>query len=105
MVGFICGFFGGGGGLVCVPTLEKVYKLPAKKAHATTILVMLPLSIISSVIYIINNNFNWWITFSICGGVIVGGFIGAIFLKKLNVKIVRWVFIAILFTVGVRMLV
>ena len=87
IVGFICGFFGGGGGLVCVPTLEKVYKLPTKNAHATAILVMFPLSVISSVIYLSTNTFNLWITLAVCAGVLAGGFIGALFLKRLKVAL------------------
>ncbi|MBQ9786267.1 MAG: sulfite exporter TauE/SafE family protein [Clostridia bacterium] len=105
IVGFINGFFGGGGGLVCVPTLERIYKLPTKKAHATTILIMLPLSIISSIIYIINNNFNYAVTFSITAGVLIGGFLGAVLLKKIKGSVIRWIFIIILFSAGVRMVV
>ena len=105
LVGFICGFFGGGGGLVCVPTLEKVYNLETKTAHATAILVMLPLSIISSVIYLAVNTFKLWVTVAVCGGVLIGGIMGAIFLKKLKGEAVRWIFVSILFFAGIRMLV
>ena len=105
LMGFICGFFGGGGGLVCVPTLQRVYMLPTKNAHATAIMVVLPLSIISSIIYLLNNTFAPPVTLSVCLGVIVGGFIGAVFLKKLKTSVVEWLFIAILFTAGVRMIV
>lgn len=105
VVGFINGFFGGGGGLVCVPTLERVYKLPTKKAHATAIAIMLPLSFISSIIYIINNSFNFWVTFSVTLGVLVGGFLGAILLKRFSGKVVKWIFIVVLFSAGVRMLI
>ena len=58
MVGFVNGFFGGGGGLLCVPTLEKVYKLDTKRSHATAICVMFPLSVVSSIIYLINSIHN-----------------------------------------------
>ena len=51
-VGFINGFFGGGGGMIAVPTLAKFYDLEEKKAHATSIAVILPLSIASSIIYL-----------------------------------------------------
>ena len=105
LVGFVNGFFGGGGGLICVPTLEKVYKLKTKEAHATALAVMLPLSIISSIIYIINNKFNLFITLSVSAGVLLGGFLGAILLKRFNNAVIRWIFIAILFTAGVRMVV
>ncbi len=104
-VGFINGFFGGGGGLVCVPTLERVYKLKTKKAHATAIAIMLPLSFISSIVYIFNNNINIYVLMAITAGVLIGGFIGAIFLKKLKGSIIRWIFISILFIAGIRMVI
>lgn len=103
LVGFINGFFGGGGGLILVPVLQKIYKLETKKAHATAILIMLPLSVVSSIIYIIRNDFNINVTALVCLGVLLGGFIGAIFLKKFNEGIVRWIFVIVLFASGVRM--
>lgn len=105
MVGFINGFFGGGGGLLCVPTLEKVYKLETKQAHATTIAVMLPLSVISTIIYMFNNYLNFKLSLNVVVGVVVGGFIGALTLKKVGGAFVRWLFIVILFVAGVRMMV
>lgn len=105
LVGFINGFFGGGGGLVCVPTLERVYKLPTKNAHATAIMIMFPLSILSSIIYLINNKFTLFITASVTVGVLIGGFIGAVLLNKFSGTVVKWIFIAVLFSAGIRMIV
>ena len=103
-VGFINGFFGGGGGLILVPLLQKVYKLETKMAHATAIMIMLPLSIISSTIYIMKNKFNVTITLSVTLGVILGGVLGAFFLKKFNNRTIKWIFITVLFGSGVKML-
>lgn len=105
IVGFINGFFGGGGGLIVVPTLEKLYKLKTKNAHATAIAVMLPLSIISSCIYLFNNTFNISSTAIITAGVILGGFLGAVLLKKFKSEFIGWTFIAIMFIAGVKMVV
>lgn len=105
LVGFVNGFFGGGGGLLCVPTLEKIYNIETKKAHATTVAIMLPLSIVSSVVYVFHNNINVWTTIAIVVGSIIGGLFGAFALKKSNSNFIRWLFIAILFLAGVRMVV
>lgn len=43
-------FFGSGGGMIAVPMLEKGGS-EAKKAHATSIAITLPLSIISGLVY------------------------------------------------------
>ena len=105
LVGFVNGFFGGGGGLLCVPTLQKVYKLDTKKAHATAVAIMLPLSIVSSIIYLFSNSINITSTLSVTIGSVLGGLIGAFALKKFNSNFVRWIFIIILFSAGVRMVV
>ena len=105
LVGFVNGFFGGGGGLLCVPTLEKVYKLETKNAHATTVAIMLPLSIVSSIIYLFHSNINIWSTLTVALGSVVGGLFGAFALKKTNSNFIRWLFIVILLSAGVRMVV
>ena len=104
ITGFINGFLGGGGGLIGVLALKKVYKLETKNAHATTIAIILPISIISSAIYLFNNTFNVEILVAISLGVIVGGTFGALFFKKLDKNVITWIFNIILFTVGVKMI-
>ena len=69
IIGLVNGFFGGGGGMICVPFLENVLKMETKYAHATTLCVIFPLSLASSIVYI-NKNYHtnyyhcfgtfWW---------------------------------------------
>lgn len=102
-VGFINGFFGGGGGMVCVPMLEKFLNIPSKKAHATAIAVIVPLSLISSVIYVLKSQVDFgqvlWISIGVC----VGGFLGAILLKNINSKVLRVIFALIMMAAGIKM--
>ena len=49
--GLLNGLFGAGGGMVVVPMLQRD-GLPAQRAHATSIAVILPLSIASSLLYL-----------------------------------------------------
>ena len=65
-VGLISGFFGGGGGMLCVPLLQ-LRGLPVKQAHATALIVILPLCIVSAAIYIANGYFDT--TAVLCAGV------------------------------------
>ncbi len=91
-IGFINGFWGGGGGMICVPSLTYVVGLEEKKAHATTILIMLPLSFASFVMYWINGYFDLDKTWTTGIGFVVGGLIGAYILKKINNTILKLIF-------------
>lgn len=105
LIGLVNGFFGGGGGMLCVPILEKIIGLESKKAHATTLCVILPLCIVSALIYIYNNNIDFvnlsWVSL----GAITGGIIGAIFLSKINSKWLRVIFAILMLGVGVKMVI
>ncbi len=105
LIGLINGFFGGGGGMLCVPILEKIIGLESKKAHATTLCVILPLCIVSALVYIYNNSIDFvnlsWVSL----GAITGGIIGAIFLSKINSKWLRIIFAILMLGVGVKMVI
>lgn len=105
LIGFVNGFFGGGGGMICVPLLENVLKLETKNAHASTIAVILPLSLISSIVYMISNRVNYLDLGMITLGVCIGGVIGALVLKRLNSNIIRLIFVAIMIFAGIMMIV
>ena len=67
-----------------VPMLEAT-KIEPKKAHATSLAIILPLSVISSVMYIINGTpVNWKnLGIAIIPG-ILGAFLGSILLQKIK---------------------
>ena len=102
-MGFVNGFWGGGGGMLCVPLLEKGLKLETKKAHATAIPIILPITIASASVYVYNGYFDLQKTIFVSIGVIVGGFLGSILLKKLPSFIVQLLFSAIMIFAGIKM--
>lgn len=53
LAGLANGLFGSGGGLFLVPLLTRWAKLPQRKAFATSVAVVLPLSLLSAGVY-------WW---------------------------------------------
>lgn len=103
-VGFLNGFFGGGGGMVVVPLLIFLLGLKEKQAHATAIFCILPLSITSSIIYITQGEFDFSNLGFVSIGVIVGGIIGSIILKKINNKALRVVFALIMIIAGIKIM-
>ncbi len=105
IIGFLNGFFGGGGGMVCVPILQKVLSLDAKHSHATAILVIFPLSVISSCIYVFNGFIDSFPLLTVGLGVVIGGIIGAFALKFLPPKVVRLIFAIIMFLGGIKLII
>lgn len=105
VIGFLNGFFGGGGGMICVPILEKVLKLDNKHAHATAIAVIFPLSIISAFIYVYKGYIESLPLLTIGLGVVLGGIIGSYALKFLPPKAVRVIFAIIMFVGGLKLII
>lgn len=105
IIGLVNGFFGGGGGMICVLFLENVLKMETKYAHATTLCVIFPLSLASSIVYINKNSVNFITLIIITASALFGGIIGAFLLKKLNSKWVRIIFAIIMFCAGLKMVI
>lgn len=104
LIGFINGFFGGGGGMIVVPVLEKIYRFERKNSHATSIALILPITVISAIIYIIGAK-NDWAILGVCTlGVVAGGAGGAFILKKVQSRIVGYLFCAVMLIAGIRLL-
>lgn len=91
LTGVANGLFGGGGGMLAVPLLQKT-GYQEKSAHATAILVILPVSLFSFLLYFIRGFYDFSVLIPTAIGVTVGGFVGAKLLQALPEKIVRAVF-------------
>lgn len=102
-IGFVNGFFGGGGGMLLVPLLVYMAKLPEKQAHATAIPIILPISIASGITYIIKGVFDLNAFIPISIGVVAGGIAGALLLKKLPPFVTGVVFAVLMIISGVRL--
>lgn len=100
--GLANGFFGGGGGMIVVPMLSLLLGYSPKKSHATAILVMLPVSIASAVVYFIKGKFSFEIGLPVVIGVAVGGVVGALLLKKLSAKWLVKIFALIMLVAGLK---
>lgn len=104
-IGFINGFFGGGGGMLLVPTLKFIGKEEQKIAQATAIAIILPLSLISAIIYTFNGVSDVNVGLSAGSGVIIGGIAGALLLNKLSNKFLSILFYFLMIAAGVRMVI
>lgn len=103
--GLCNGLFGGGGGMIVVPMLTNLLKKEPKVSHATALLIILPLCLVSSVLYSSFANVETDMLIAVSVGVTVGGVIGAFLLKKLSTKWVVIIFSFLMFVAGAKMLI
>ena len=54
LAGIPNGFFGAGGGMILVPLFCRWVTLPLRTAFATSVAVILPMSLASAIIYLLN---------------------------------------------------
>lgn len=104
LIGAVNGFFGGGGGMIVVPVLTKLFGLSQKEAQATALFVILPLSIASAIIYFCYNSINFATGWPVMLGIVGGGVIGATLLNKLNNKLIKGIFVFFMMLGGVVLL-
>ena len=90
-VGVANSVFGGGGGMLAVPLLQK-NGYAEKCAHATAILVILPVSVFSFLLYALRGLYDTSVLVPTAIGVTAGGFLGAKLLGALPTKTVNLVF-------------
>ena len=103
VTGVCNGLFGGGGGMILVPALAFFLGAETKKAHATAIAVILPVSVVSAAIYYSSGNFPSAEGLPVSFGVAVGGIIGAFALGKIKAKGISLLFSALMLVAGVKM--
>ncbi len=91
LVGAANSLFGGGGGMLAVPLLKNT-GLDDKSAHATAILLILPVSLLSFILYFFRGFYNASVLIPTAIGVAAGGAVGAKLLGILPVKAVNLAF-------------
>lgn len=100
--GFANGLFGSGGGLFLVPLFIKWAKLPERKAFATSVGVILPLSLVSAVIYMMKGALELGGALPYLIGGIIGGIISGRVFKKVPINLLRRVFALLIIYGGIR---
>ena len=98
------GMFGSGGGTIAVPAMVHLLGADEHKAHATAISVILPLTVVSSVLYISKGYADWGLSLKVTAGGIAGGYIGARLLNICPEKILRKIFAVFMVAAGIRMI-
>lgn len=102
LAGAANGFFGAGGGLFLVPLLVSWAKLEQRQAFATSVAVILPLSIVSAFLYWRNGGYDWRVAFPYLLGGVLGGLLAGRLFHRMNMDWLRRVFGLFILYGGIR---
>ena len=103
--GAISGLLGVGGGLIKVPAMRLVMGVPMKIAIATSNFMIGVTAATSALIYYSHGMINPVITAPSVLGVLLGAQFGTRLVRKMNVKILTWLFVGIIIFTAVQMII
>lgn len=89
--GFLNGLFGSGGGIIAVPLFKKS-GLSVKEAHATALLMMFSLSLVSAGLYLYEGRLSFGDAVGFLPGGIIGAVAASLFFRKMNPNLLRKIF-------------
>ena len=90
--------------MIVVPLLTGVGKKPPLVAHATAILIILPVSAVSAAVYLWAGMFDMELFLAVSIGVLAGGFAGAKLLGAVSPAAATMVFAVVMLAAGLRMI-
>lgn len=99
-VGAATSLLGGGGGMLAVPLLKGL-NMSERSAHATAILVILPVSALSFLLYALKGYCDFSVLIPVAVGVSLGGEVGALLLNKLPERGVQITFAVLQAAAGI----
>lgn len=101
--GVLSGLFGVGGGIVMVPLLTLLVGMDQRHASATSLVAIAPTSVVGAITYGVAGHVDLLVGVIVAAGGIVGSILGARLLRTLPLGWLRWLFIALLVVVAVRL--
>ena len=102
--GLLSGAFGVGGGILMVPLLMTFAAMDQRRASATSLAAIVPAAVAGSVTYLLNGQIDLLAALFVAIGGIAGSWVGSWLLRRLSLGWLRWLFIALLVAVAVRLL-
>lgn len=104
VAGILSGLLGVGGGIILVPVMVSMLGFAQHNAHATSLAVIVPTALVSSIIYSFHGNVDIVLATTLAAGSILGASIGARWMKRIPADQLKRMFGILLVVVGVKML-
>lgn len=104
LAGFLNGFFGAGGGMLLVPLFIWLVKLEDKAAFSSAIAVMLPLSVVSLVVYGLHESLPLRDALPYLLGGAGGGVLAGMLFQKIPARALHLIFGVVILAGGLRLI-
>ena len=101
--GVINGLLGAGGGMVVVPLLSAM-GVRGKRSHATALMVIVPLSAVSAVLYLVQGRVGFADALPWLPGRLLGAYLGSRLMPKIATGWLKLLFGGLMLWGGVRLL-
>lgn len=75
--GALSGLLGVGGGIIIVPVLNQVFKVPMNVAVGTSLAIIIPTAVVGSLTHYAKGNLQLSLALPVMLGTMAGGFVGA----------------------------
>ncbi|NLA87631.1 MAG: sulfite exporter TauE/SafE family protein [Clostridiales bacterium] len=105
LAGTLNGVFGAGGGMLLVPLLLRWVKMDERKAFATSVFIILPLCVVSAIVYLLKTRVDFLLALPYLIGGLIGGFIGGCCFRNIPTALLRRAFGLLLIYGGIRCLI
>lgn len=102
--GWLSGVLGVGGGIIKVPVMRLVMGVPLRVAIATSNVMIGVTAATSALIYYVRGDINPMVTVPSALGVLLGAQIGTRLVRKINARVLTWVFIVMMAFTAVQMI-
>lgn len=102
-VGVVNGIFGAGGGMIAVPLLKKA-GLDQKSAHANAVAVILPITVISGILYLAKGTVLISDSLLYIPTGLIGSVIATFLIKKISNSLLKRIFAGFMVYAGIRLL-
>lgn len=102
-IGILSGLLGVGGGIFLVPIMVTYFNITQHIAQATSMAIVIPTAIVSSIIYGFHGNTDMNLAINLTVGSIIGASIGARIMKKIPAVRLKQLFALLLIFAGLRM--
>lgn len=101
--GTLSGLLGIGGGIIIVPALTQLFKVPANVAVGTSLLIIIPTAITGSITHYMKGNLNFGLALLVMVGAVAGGYLGARLVSLMPEVLLRRLFAVLLVYVAFNM--